>query len=226
MRRISLIFLLILSFVLLSGNYASAEEYGIEGEGPIDYGIFLVWHANVGMIGHLAQTYNTVGVEVESNTMNYSDAVIYTDHVISAWTMRNFTLTRVARSNYNSANLKVKTISRATADALGLYPSWVAANERTASFVGFGRYWDLYYRDIDVYEISNYQTYLIWDTTTSNFSPDQWKSVYAHEHGHGIGYYGHDGNKSSLMYLSLQNPPKLVPADRDKAHMRNVYIID
>lgn len=231
MNRISTkIIILVISLLLFftcSTSVAALENVILEctpqAEAPIEYGFFQYWYSNSWAIGHLAKTNNTVGVEVEYGTMSYTDATSYTDYALSVWQMANFNLTRVPRSSYNSANLKIKVISRATANFLGIEANVGAFNQKTIALVGFAQHWDGSFRDIDVYEISSYQTYIIWD---ENYSPNQWKSVFAHEHGHGIGYMGHDFNKGSLMYPVLQNPPKIAPNTRDKVHMSNVYIFN
>lgn len=83
----------------------------------------------------------------------------------------------------------------------------------------------LNFQEIAVYEIPSYQIYIIWDNNTKNYTANQWKHVFTHEHGHGIGYSGHNLDNSSLMYPELRTP-KLAPTANDKAHMRNVYIIN
>lgn len=185
------------------------------------YGTFPFWYSDSTSIGRFESTNNTVGFAIESGAaMTAENLIAYTDHALfTAWPLRNYTYTG---TDYNSARLKVAVITRGTANNLGLPSNAVGVNgwvghyiSATGSYGGITR---------AIFTIPCYQTFLVWDSITRNFSTNQWRNVSSHEHGHGIGYAGHNSNSTQLMFHQMNSAT--TAQLQDKRHMRNMYTID
>lgn len=134
--------------------------------------------------------------------------------------IRNYTYNIVPSLD---ADLSIECISRATARTLRMPDSAAGANIWAGAYqTGTGTYAGSVKR---VYSIPGYVTYLIWDSTTSTWSDTKWKNVSAHEHGHGLGYSGHNIYSSTQLMYPVAGTVTL-PQTYDKRHMRNLYLID
>lgn len=196
-----------------------------------DYGTFTYWYSDSSSIGYLTNYSNNVGVgKTSSCGMTDSNVLAYSSHSLSAWPLVGYAFNMVTgQTNYNAAPLKILCISRTEANGLGIPSNALGANAvLNTTLVGTGNNGTK-----NVYSIPNYQTYLIWDTCSScmgksdNLTNVQWQAVAVHEHGHGIGYYGHNASDASqVMYPAALTCNCNLPQTKDKNHMRSMYTIN
>lgn len=191
-----------------------------------DFGQFQVWYSDAHSMGFLAANPNSFGVGLaidlalgEQAQMLTSKFGPHVSHALGAWEIGK----AYHVDGYDTAELKWIVLARATANSNGIPANVAGLNVWTsATYAGSGTYlgWAK-----DVYRVNAYLSGFIWDTTsvfrTDLFTNSQWNNVAAHEHGHGIGFNGHQSNTTQLMWGQVTNT--MYPQSLDKAHMRQLY---
>jgi hypothetical protein len=211
MKRILLSIVLITS-VLAVSNAALAVPY---------YGEFPWWYSDDYRIGSLANSANTIGISRTAGCpMTDAKLTQYTSTGVSAWNLSGYSFSYLPGST--TGTLNIQCISRAEANSLGLSGTAAAVTFISGTFIATASYVGT---TKNIYS-TTYFTYYIWDTNnTANYGDANWINVAAHEHGHGIGFYGHNQYASSqLMWPTVTGVT--VPGTTDKRHMSNLYTIN
>ncbi|MCD9020573.1 hypothetical protein [Cohnella silvisoli] len=198
----------------------------------VNYGSVSGWMAQTGVdkIGFFGPSDIKLYLTKNSNwAMSDADFSTYVTHALSTWSsVTNKTSSTGTSSNYV---MGFGGIGRSDADSLG-YPSNALGATAWTSSTQYG-YGTAYSGTVsfNVYSISRSFAHMIWDTSgvgqTSNLTANAWKNVFAHEHGHGLGYSGHSANSTKdLMWestLSYTDWGTIGPTTYDQGHMNIVY---
>lgn len=189
-----------------------------------ELGSFSYWYSDSNDIGYYAVStkkvlQGTTGAGFGSSINTYANAAR------SAWSSEGTFSTTTSNSDFQ---IQFSDATRDETDNLGIPSNTDAITDRSdRTFIGYATYGSA---RKNVYVFNKTYVYLIYDSRTSEFSSDKWKSIAAHEFGHALGYIGHDTN-STASQKSLMNPYTNVywdewriktPTIRDKNHLGNI----
>ncbi|MBJ6360936.1 hypothetical protein ACFOQM_06430 [Paenibacillus sp. GCM10012307] len=217
--------------IVLILSFISVLSFTTSASALVNYGNVSGWMAStsVSKIGFFSASDIKLYITKNSNwLMTDTNFSTYITHAIDSWhSVVNKTTSTGTSSNFVKS---FNGIGRSDANSLSIPSNVLGLNTWTAStYYGYGKAYGTH--NFDVYTIQKSVTYLIWSTSgagkTSDFTANQWKNVFAHEYGHGLGYYGHSANSTKdLMWedtSSYSDWGTISPTQYDKGHMGIVY---